>query len=275
MRALVLLLPTIWLLAFVLVPLGIVLVIAFATSTAEIPPFALGFSGENFRQLIADDFYFFAFLRSLQLAGVSSVFCLLIGYPMALAIARSPVRWRGALLTLVILPFWIGFLLRIIAWIGLLKDDGWINSFLGALGVPGAPFRLLYTGFAMYLGVAYCYLPFMFLPIYARLEKRDLALEEAAADLGASPWRVFRAVTLPLSLPGVWAGFLLVFIPALGEFVIPELLGGPGAETLGRVLWTEFFTNHDWPMASALAIFLLAVLLLPAALWQWWQGRRA
>jgi len=275
MRALVLFLPTIWLLAFLLVPLGIVLVIAFATSTAEIPPFSLRFSGENFRLLVADDFYLFAFLRSLQVAGISSVFCLLIGYPMALAIARAPARWRGALLTLVILPFWIGFLLRLTAWIGLLKDDGWINSFLVTLGVPGAPYRLLYTSFAMYLGIAYCYLPFMFLPIYARLEKRDLALEEAAADLGASPWRVFLAVTLPLSLPGVWAGFLLVFIPALGEFVIPELLGGPGAETLGRVLWAEFFTNHDWPTASALAILLLVVLMLPAALWQWRQGRRA
>jgi putrescine transport system permease protein len=169
---------------------------------------------------------------------------------------------------LVILPFWTSFLLRVTAWIGLLQDQGWINGALLGLGLIAEPIPLLYTDLAMYLGITYCYLPFMVLPLYASLSKLDPALLEAAGDLGARPWRTFLAVTLPLSLPGVLAGFLLVFIPAVGEFVIPELLGGPGAQLIGRVLWTEFFQNRDWPLASALAVALLVALVLPIALFQ-------
>ena len=260
---------------FLVLPMAIVLAIGFARPAEGVPPFALSLDPASFLGLVADDYYVAAFLLSLKVALVSSLACLVIGYPMALAIARAPERWRSLLLMLVILPFWTGFLLRIVAWIGLLKDEGWINAVLLRLGIIGAPLHLLYTDFAMYVGIAYCYLPFMVLPLYARLSKRDAALEEAAADLGAPPWRVFLTVVLPLSLPGVWAGFLLVFIPAMGEYVIPELLGGPGAETVGRVVWGEFFLNHDWPTASALAISLLLVLLVPAAVWQWRQGRAA
>ena len=269
-RILVLAMPWAWLTVFLILPLAIVAVIALGQTGQGIPPVTLGFHPENFLAL-ADPFYLAAAARSVQVALVSALICLLIGYPMAFAITRAPPRWRDALLTLAVLPFFSGFLLRIAAWIGLLRDDGWINAALAALGVPGAPFTLLYTPFAMYVGIAYTYLPFMLLPLYARLSQRDPALEDAAADLGASRWIVFWRVTFPLSLPGVQAGFLLVFIPALGEFVIPELLGGPAAQTLGRVLWDEFFTNHDWPTAAALAMLLLALLAAPAA---WWQRRK-
>ena len=269
-RILVLAMPWAWLTVFLILPLAIVAVIALGKTGQGIPPVTLGFHPENFAAL-ADPFYVGAAARSVKVALVSSLICLLIGYPMAFAITRAPAHWRGALLTLAVLPFFSGFLLRIAAWIGLLRDDGWINAAFVALGVPGAPFTLLYTPFAMYVGIAYTYLPFMLLPLYARLSQRDPALEDAAADLGASRWIVFWRVTFPLSLPGVQAGFLLVFIPALGEFVIPELLGGPAAQTLGRVLWDEFFTNHDWPTAAALAMLLLALLAAPAA---WWQRRK-
>jgi putrescine transport system permease protein len=190
---------------------------------------------------------------------------------MALAIARSGERWRAPLLLLVMLPFWTGFLMRINAWIGLLQDDGWINAVLGVFSV--APLHLLYTDAAMYVGVVYTYLPFMVLPLYARLSQLDPVLLDAAADLGARPWRAFLRVTLPLSLPGVWAGTLLVFVPAVGEYVIPELLGGPQAQLIGRVLWAEFFQNRDWPTAAALAVWLLVVLLLvPGIAGQLWRS---
>ena len=185
-------------------------------------------------------------MLSLRVAGLSTLICLLVGYPMALAIARAPERRRNALLLAVMLPFWTGFLMRINAWIGLLQDDGWINAALAFCRLC-SPIRLLYTDTAMYIGIVYTYLPFMVLPLYARLSRLDPALLEAAGDLGAPPWRAFLAVTLPLSLPGVWAGALLVFIPAVGEYVIPELLGGPQAQLIGRVLWDEFFANRDWP----------------------------
>jgi putrescine transport system permease protein len=184
---------------------------------------------------------------------------------------RSPERWRGLLLMLVMLPFWTGFLMRINAWIGLLQDGGWINTMLLALGLPRL--RLLYTDTAMYIGMVYTYTPFMVLPLYARLSQLDPRLPEAAADLGAPPWRVFLSVTLPLSLPGVWAGIVLVFIPAAGEYVIPELLGGPQAQLIGRVLWEEFFQNSDWPTASAIACALLVLLLLVPGVVLWF-GRR-
>jgi len=272
-RGLILAVPCTWLLLFLLLPMAIMLAIAFASPTEGIPPFTLGFDPSSFHSLFADTYYLSAFLLSLRIASVATLICLLIGYPMALAIARAPLRWRGTLLMLVVLPFWTGFLTRISAWIGLLKDEGWINGALLALGLIKAPLWLLYTNFAMYLGIAYFYLPFMVLPLYARLSERDVVLEEAAADLGASPWQVFCRIVLPLSLPGVWAGSLLVFIPAIGEYVIPELLGGPGAQTVGRVLWGEFFTSRDWPAASALGIVLLIVLAVPATIWQWRQGQ--
>ena len=260
------------------------LALSFSEAAASVPPYeplvtwdgwwpTLHLLADNYATLVQDDFYLDAALQSLLVASASSVLCLLIGYPMALAIARAPERWRSLLLLLVMLPFWTGFLLRIVAWIGLLSDDGWINTVLLALGVVRTPLHILYTRFAMYVGIVYCYLPFMVLPLYARLSKLDPALEEAAADLGAGPLSVFFTVTLPLSLPGVAAGLGLVFMPAVGEYVIPELLGGPAAQTVGRALWNEFFANHDWPMAAALANALLVGLLLPLALLRAGQRR--
>jgi putrescine transport system permease protein len=260
-----------------LAPAAIVVKISLAVSADGIPPYTallrwtgwvphLVLTWDSYARVLGDPFYARALLLSLKVAGISTLVCLLMGYPMALAIARASVRWRNALLLAVMLPFWTGFLMRINAWIGLLQDDGWVNAGLVALGL-GAH-RLIYTDFAMYLGIVYTYLPFMVLPLYARLTQMDPVLLEAAADLGAPPWRVFLRVTLPLSLPGVWAGMLLVFIPAVGEYVIPELLGGPQAQLVGRVLWEEFFSNRDWPTASALAVMLLLVLLiLPGGLW--------
>ena len=262
-RLLVLALPWAWLALFLLLPMAILLAIAFARPADGVPPFALAFDPAALAAL-RDPYYLAAFSLSLKLAGGTALACLLVGYPMSLAIARAPADWRSTLLTLVILPFWTGFLLRMVAWIGLLRDDGWINALMLRLGLIHAPLRLLYTDAAVYLGMVYAYLPFMVLPLYARLSRRDPALEEAAADLGAPPRRVFLRIVLPLSLPGVWAGLLLVFIPAMGEYVVPELLGGPSAETLGRVLWGEFFANHDWPTAAALASVLVAILLPPA-----------
>jgi putrescine transport system permease protein len=272
-RRLLLALCWAWLALVVALPLGIVLVLAFARAAPGLPPFELAFSGGNFSLLVADGFYLRAFVRSLGIAALATMLCLLLGYPLAYGLSRAPAAWRGALLTAVMLPFWTGFLLRVSAWIGLLREDGWINAALGALGVPGAPFPLLYSELAMQLGLVHVYLPFLVLPLYARLSAREVALEEAASDLGAGKWTVFRRVTLPLSLPGVAAGSALVFIPVCGEYVVPELLGGPGAETLGRVLWAEFFANRDWPMAAALAVAMLFVLLLPLALWRWRAGR--
>ena len=271
-RALLLAVPWAWLLLFLLLPALIVLKIALAEPADGVPPYAplLHWTGallptlrattDNFALILSDPLYRDALGLSLKVAGISTLACLLIGYPMALAIARAPEHWRNTLLLAVMLPFWTGFLMRINAWIGLLQDDGWINTALTALGF--APVRLLYTDTAMYLGIVYTYLPFMVLPLYARLARLDPTLLEAAGDLGAPPWRGFLTVTLPLSLPGVWAGMLLVFIPAVGEYVIPELLGGPQAQLIGRVLWGEFFANRDWPTASALACVLLVVLLL-------------
>ena len=273
-----------WLLLFIALPALIVLALSFSEAAASVPPYEpllswngwwpqLHLLGDNYVTLVQDGYYLDAALQSLLVASVSSVLCLLIGYPMALAIARAPERWRSLLLLLVMLPFWTGFLLRIVAWIGLLADDGWINTALLEIGVIGAPLHMLYTRSAMYVGIVYCYLPFMVLPLYSRLSKLDPALEEAAADLGAGPLRVFASVTLPLSLPGIAAGFALVFMPAVGEYVIPELLGGPAAQTVGRALWNEFFENHDWPMAAALANALLLGLLLPLALLRAGQRR--
>ena len=275
-RTVVLAIPWAWLLLLLIAPVLIVLKIALSQPADGIPPYTalLQWSGgmphlrttwDNFALVFGDPLYRSAFIHSLRVAGLSTLICLLAGYPMALAIARAPEHRRNALLLAVMLPFWTGFLMRINAWIGLLQDDGWINTLLELLHV--APVRFLYTDTAMYIGIVYTYLPFMVLPLYARLSQLDPTLLEAASDLGAPPWRVFLAVTLPLSLPGIWAGALLVFIPAVGEYVIPDLLGGPQAQLIGRVLWGEFFDNRDWPTASALACALLLVLpIVPGAL---------
>jgi putrescine transport system permease protein len=268
----VLAIPWAWLFVLLILPTLIVLKIALSYPADSVPPYApmlpgLHISIDAFALILSDPLYAHALLLSLKVAGLSTAICLLVGYPMALAIARSPERWRSLLLMLVMLPFWTGFLMRINAWIGLLQDDGWINTIVVAMGL--SPLRLLYTDTAMYIGIVYTYLPFMVLPLYARLSQLDARLLEAAADLGAPPWRAFLSVTLPLSLPGVWAGMLLVFIPATGEFVIPDLLGGPQAQLIGRVLWQEFFQNSDWPTASAIACGLLVLLLLLPAGVMW------
>ena len=272
-------LPWAWLGLFLLAPAAIVLKISLAVPADGVPPYSallhwgagvlpdVAINLDSYALILGDPLYLHALLLSLKVAGLATLVCLLAGYPMALAIARAPERYRNMLLLAAMLPFWTGFLMRINAWIGLLQDDGWINAALGAVGV--GPLRLLYTDTALYIGIVYTYLPFMVLPLYARLTQLDPVLLEAAGDLGARPFVAFLRVTLPLSLPGVWAGLLLVFIPAVGEYVIPELLGGPQAQLVGRVLWEEFFANRDWPTASALAVMLLGLLLiLPGGLWQ-------
>jgi putrescine transport system permease protein len=238
----------------------IVSLIGLAEPADSIPPYRLTWTLDNLRLVLSDPLYRDALGLSLKVAAISTLACLLIGYPMALAIARAPERWRDTLLLAVMLPFWTGFLMRINAWIGLLRDDGWINDLLALAGIGRVP--LLYTDTAMYLGIVYTYLPFLVLPLYARLSRLDPALEEAAADLGSPSWGVFLRVTLPLSLPGVWAGCALIFVPAVGEYVIPELLGGPRAQLVGRVIWGEFFQNRDWPTAASVAVLLLLVLLV-------------
>ncbi|MDW8258824.1 MAG: ABC transporter permease subunit, partial [Gammaproteobacteria bacterium] len=225
----------------------------------------------NYAFLITDRLYTSAYLYSLQVAAVSTLCCLLVGYPMAYAIARSTPARRNVFLMLIILPFWTSFLLRVYAWIGLLKTDGLINQALGLFGL--GPYSLLYSDFAVYIGIVYSYLPFMILPLYANLEKHDATLLEAAQDLGARPAVAFLRITLPLSLPGIVAGCLLVFIPAVGEFVIPSLLGRTDQLMIGRVLTDEFFANRDWPVASAVAITMLLLLLLPIMLFQRYQNR--
>ena len=266
-RALVLAPVWAWLAVLLAAPLAIVLAISVAETADAVPPFALGFSLESFRTVLTDPYYRDALLLSLRVALVSTLLCLLLGYPMALGIARAPERWRGPLMLALMLPFWTGFLMRLNAWIGLLADDGFVSWF------AGEPVRLLYTDAALYLGMVYTYLPFMVLPLYASLSRLDPLLQEAAADLGAPPRIRFLRVTLPLSLPGIVAGSVLVFVPAVGEYVIPELLGGPGAQLAGRVLWGEFFANRDWPMASALAVVLLVLLLVVPAGLRWATGR--
>jgi putrescine transport system permease protein len=253
-RLWVLAVPAVWLILLLAAPLAIVVLIAFAQPADGVPPFTPGFTLDNLWLVASDPLYRDALLRSVRVAGISTLICLVMGFPMALAIARVPPRWRNPLLLAVMLPFWTGFLMRINAWIGLLADDGLI---VRLLGTP----RLLYTDTAMYIGIVYTYLPFMVLPLYATLSRLDPALIRAAADLGAPPWRVFLRVILPLSLPGVAAGAALVFVPAIGEYVIPALLGGPRAQLIGKVLWDEFFANRDWPTASAVAVWLLLVLV--------------
>lgn len=242
-----------WLALTLFAPLAIVAAIALAEQADKVPPYQLGFTLDNLRLVLGDPLYRDALLRSVRLAAVSTAICIAVGFPMALAIAHAAPRWQNAALLAIMLPFWTGFLMRINAWIGLLADDGFIARLFGT--------HILYTDTAMYIGVVYTYLPFMVLPLYARLSRLDPTLVEAAADLGAPPWRIFPGVILPLSLPGLAAGSALVFIPVIGEYVIPALLGGPQAQLIGNVLWEEFFANRDWPTASAVALLLLMVLI--------------
>src|SRR6202011_665346 len=272
-------LPFAWLAMFFLLPLLIVLKISMVRSAIGIPPYTpsllYGGSGlkiqatlANFALLASDDLYLRAYLGALGNAALATALCLALGYPMAYAIARSPGRWRLILLFLVMLPFWTSFLIRVYAWIAILKPNGLLNQLLIAIGLITTPLPLLNNAFSVELGLVYSYLPFMILPLYGSLSRLDETLLEAAADLGAPPWRVFLGVILPLTLPGIAAGTLLVFIPAVGEFVIPDLLGGPDTLMIGKLLWQEFFDNHDWPVASAVAVVLIAALAVPILLAQ-------
>jgi putrescine transport system permease protein len=267
-------LPFVWLAVFFLLPFALVLAIALGTNNPDAaPPVDLGLSLKSFALLFTDDLYLGAWLASIRIALTSTVLCLLLGYPMAYAIARAPAGWRPLLLMAVILPFWTSFLIRVYAWMGLLSSNGILNTFLRWSGLVDNPGTILGTEWAILLGIVYAYLPFMVLPLYAALEKLDSGLLEAASDLGAGPFTAFGTITLPLSLPGIVAGCLLVFIPAVGEFVIPDLLGGTGTLMIGKVLWDEFFLNNDWPLASAVAIFLLVLLVGPIALFQHQQAK--
>ena len=278
-------LPYLWLVVFFLAPFLVILKISLAEPIVAQPPFtpllewgAQGLEGlkvtlENYAFLFQDRFYAVIYLSSLKMAAIATLLCLLLGYPMAYFIARQPPRRRNVLLLAVIVPFWISFLLRVYAWMGLLNNRGIINNLLLSIGVIDSPLPLIYNDFAVYVGIVYSYLPFMILPLYANLERQHLELREAAADLGARRWQVFLDVTLPLSVPGILAGCLLVFIPAVGEFVIPALLGGADTLMIGRVLWDEFFISRDWPVASAVSVVLLLLLVAPMMWFQRLQSR--
>ncbi|WP_343713425.1 ABC transporter permease subunit [Inquilinus sp.] len=285
-RSLVIALPYVWLFLFFLIPFVIVLKIAFADKVIGQPPYTplwdwiddthvgITLSLGNFQFLLDDPLYVSAYFSSLKIAAISTVLSLLVGYPMAYAIARSSQQWRVPLLMLVILPFWTSFLIRVYAWIGILQQQGLLNNLLLWLGIIDQPLEILHTDVAVYIGIVYSYLPFMILPLYATLEKLDISLLEAAEDLGCRPWKAFLLITLPLSLPGIIAGSLLVFIPAVGEYVIPELLGGIDTLMIGKVLSNEFFQNTDWPVASAVAIVLLLVLVIPIMIFQYVQAKQ-
>jgi putrescine transport system permease protein len=276
--------PYVWLTLFFLVPFVIVFKISFSEMAYAIPPYTqlmtwadqqwtLSLNLGNYYYLFTDDLYIRAYLSSIRIAGISTIICLLVAYPIAYTIARAEPATRNALLMLVILPSWTSFLIRIYAWVGILKNNGLINNFLMWLGIIDQPIAMLNTEFAVYIGIVYAYLPFMVLPLYTNLMKLDNSLLEAASDLGAPPWKVFFTVTLPLSKAGMIAGSMLVFIPAVGEFVIPDMLGGAETLMIGKVLWQEFFNNRDWPVASAVAIVMLLLLLLPITLFHRYQAR--
>ena len=281
--------PYLWMLLFFLVPFGFVLKISLSQTAIAQPPYVpvfdltQGFSAikavaelslDNFRLLASDNLYVWSYVRSLAVAAVSTSILLMIGYPIAYAMARLPRQWQALAMMLVIIPFWTSFLIRIYAWINILQHDGVLNKVLLALHLVSTPVVWLSTDSAMYLGMVYSYLPFMILPLYASLAKMDPALLEAAEDLGASRVRAFWLVTLPLSLPGIAAGVLLCFIPIVGEFVIPDLLAGSNSLMIGQTLWLEFFTNKDWPVASAAAVVLLLLLVVPLALYDRLQRRQ-
>jgi putrescine transport system permease protein len=282
--------PYLWMALFFLVPFIFVAKISLSQTVIAQPPYTPVFdftagagaikaafaalSLDNFKLLVTDDLYVLSYLRSLVVAAVSTSILLLIGYPIAYGMARLPQRWQSVAMMLVIVPFWTSFLIRIYAWINILQHDGLLNQILLALHLVSAPVVWLSTDSAMYLGIVYSYLPFMILPLYATLAKIEPALLEAASDLGSSPRQAFWLVTFPLSLPGVGAGILLCFIPIVGEFVIPDLLAGSDSLMIGQTLWLEFFTNKDWPVASAAAVVLLLVLLAPLLLYDRLQRRQ-
>jgi putrescine transport system permease protein len=286
---LIVLLPYLWLLLFFLVPFLIVLKISLSQTAIAQPPYtpvfdpAAGWQGlkvfigaltlENYSFIASDRLYLVSYLKSLEIAALSTLLLLIIGFPLAYGMARAPRRWQPVLFMLVVLPFWTSFLIRIYAWINILQRDGLLNQVLLALRLVDEPPAWLATDTAVYIGMVYSYLPFMVLPLYATLERMDETLIEAAADLGCPRWKAFWLITLPLSLPGVSAGILLCFIPIVGEFVIPDLLGGSQSMMIGQTLWSEFFMNKDWPVASAVAVVLLCLLLAPILVYQRMQMR--
>jgi putrescine transport system permease protein len=276
-KALVIAAPAIWLTVFFLIPLAVVFGISLTVKQFGRPPYTPLLTNEegtvqltlhlnNYIRLFTDGLYVSAYVSSIRIALISTIIALCIGYPMAYAIARAPDQWRNILLMLIILPFWTSFLLRVYALTGFMRGNGVINQFLGLFGIQ--PLVMMQTDFAVYVGIVYSYLPFMILPLYTNLVKLDGTLLEASADLGARPLRTFLTITLPLSMPGIIAGSMLVFIPAIGEFVIPSLLGGPSTLMIGRVLWDEFFANTNWPRASAVAVAMLVVVVIPIMLLQ-------
>ncbi|MCM2562859.1 ABC transporter permease subunit [Lutimaribacter sp. EGI FJ00015] len=276
--------PYLWLLALFLVPFLIVLKISLSDVALARPPylpqldlsagwegiktFFAGLDFDNFVFLTTDDLYWRAYISSVQIAGLATLFTLLVGYPIAYGMAMAPDHWRPTLMLLVILPFWTSFLIRVYSWMGILSSEGLLNQFLLWIGLIDQPLTILNTNVAVYIGIVYTYLPFMILPIYATLEKMDGALLEAAEDLGCSRLTAFWLITIPLSKQGIIAGCFLVFIPTIGEFVIPSLLGGSGTLMIGKILWEEFFNNRDWPVASAVAVVLLLILIVPIILFQ-------
>jgi putrescine transport system permease protein len=275
-----------YLLVFFLIPFAFALKISFADTAVRVPPFTdiltigpdwhihLTLSLSNFQYLFTDEIYGVSYLYSIRTAFFSTLVCLALGYPMAYAIARTSKSTQSILLLFIILPFWTSFLLRVYALEGIIRETGLLNSALIWLGIIHKPLQIMHTTLAVYLGIIYSYLPFMVLPLFATLEKLDHSLNEAAADLGSPPWRTFLDVTLPLSVPGIIAGSMLVFIPAVGEFVIPTLLGGPDNLMIGRILWDEFFGNRDWPVASAVAVAFLILLVGPIALYQHYSTKQ-
>jgi putrescine transport system permease protein len=281
--------PYLWLLAFFLVPFLIVLKISLSETAIAVPPytpvldlaaglegvrdFIAGLSFGNYGTLAGDALYIFSYFKSLKVAAISTALLLACGVPLAYAMARAPRRVQPVLVMLVVLPFWTSFLIRVYAWVNILQHDGLLNQALMFLGLTGKPLTWLATDAAVYIGLVYSYLPFMVLPLYASFEKLDETLLEAAADLGCPRWKAFFVITLPLALPGVGAGALLCFVPIVGEFVVPDLLGGSDSAMIGQTLWTEFFANRDWPVASAVAVVLLALLMAPIALYQHLQTR--
>jgi putrescine transport system permease protein len=284
-RWLIILPPLLFLTVFFLIPFAFAFKISLAETAPRVPPFTdiftrtnghlqLSVSLANFKYLLTDEVYGIAYLYSLKTAFFSTLICLALGYPMAYAISRASKTTQSILLLIIILPFWTSFLLRVYALEGIIRDGGILNTVLLKLGLISHPLKIMRTSVAVYLGIIYSYLPFMVLPLFATLEKLDNTLLEAAADLGSPPWRAFLDITVPQSIPGVIAGSMLVFIPAVGEFVIPSLLGGPDNLMIGRVLWDEFFGNHDWPVASAVAIAFLFLLAGPIAIYQYYNTRQ-
>lgn len=283
-RTLAILPPYAWLVLFLLVPFLLVFKISFADVVFGIPPYTplihlaegiakFDLHWRGYALLFSDSLYLATYLNSIKMAAITTVCCILIGYPVAYYVARSSPAVRNVLLLGVILPFWTSLLLRVYAWVGILRNDGLLNKLLMWLGLTHAPLEIYRTDLAVYIGMVYAYLPFFILPLYANLVKMDLRLLEAAYDLGARPWRAFWNITLPLSMPGVISGALLVFIPCVGEYVIPEMLGGADTLMMGRVMWNEFFNNTDWPMASAVTVVMVLLLLVPLALFQYNQVR--